>query len=543
MTGPPSANRLHRRLLKVTLLFWGFFLEFLLLHWARRLVGRRRSDVWRRRLYRSQARRFKKTALDMGGLLIKLGQFLSARVDIMPREYVEELAGLQDQVAPVPYPDVARVMTAELGRPPAEVFAFFDENAHASASLGQVHRAVCTDGVEVAVKVQRPGIDSIVETDFRAIRFLLGLVGRFTSLGATMDLEAVYGEFTRTTRGELDYRQEGRNLEAFRRNLGSFDYLELPEMRWEYTTGRVITMTFVHGVKITDYDGLTAAALSRHLLAVRLINVYLKMVMEDGFFHADPHPGNVFGLAGSRVALVDFGMVGHITPSMKRHLRALFVAVSNRRAGDIVREFVNLHFVRPGADTGRIRQAVNLILDRFYDQTLEEIHSLDLTELGRELLELVREHPFQIPAQIAFLGRAVGTLVGLTTGLDPDINLIAIFLPYAQTLVVREGGNPVEMLPQKALRLGAALAALPETLRRTADQINQGEVKVSVNEMNALMRTIREQAAGMRRTGLVIYASALLLAAVFLHVNHEDVWGGVALVLSVAAFAAGVGRR
>jgi len=534
---------MYRRLLKVMLLFWGFFLEFLLLYWARRLVGRRRSDARRRRLYRSQARRFRGTALELGGLLIKLGQFLSARVDIMPREYVEELGGLQDQVAPVAYPEVARVLTAELGRAPHEIFTLFDEDPEASASLGQVHRAVLPDGTEVAVKIQRPGIDTVVETDFKAIRFLLGLVGRFTPVGASVDLEAVYEEFTNTTRAELDYRQEGQNLETFRRNLASFDYLDLPEMRWDFSTQRVMTMTFIHGTKISDYPALEQAGLSRRLLATRLINVYLKMVMEDGFFHADPHPGNVFALAGSRVALVDFGMVGHITPAMKRYLRALFVAVATRRAGDITRGLVNLHFIRPGADLGKIRQAVNLILDRFYGYTLEEIRSLDLTELGSEILDLVREHPFQVPASIAFLGRAIGTLVGLTTGLDTGVNLINIFLPYAETLVVGEEGAPLELLQKKFLQMGGALAALPETIQRVAGQLEQGDLKVSVSEMAGVARAMREQAGWLRRAGLVIYAAALLVTATLLHINHEEVLGAVALGLSLVTFGMGLGKH
>jgi len=533
---------MYRRLLKVTLLFTGFALEFFWLYWVRRLTGRRRSEGRRRRLYRSQAVRFRNTALELGGLLIKLGQFLSARVDIMPREYVEELAGLQDQVDPVPYREVAQVLAAELGGPPHEVFAVFEEVPEASASLGQVHRAVCRDGTEVAVKIQRPGIESVVETDFKAIRFLLGLVGRFTSVGASLDLDAVYGEFTRTTRAELDYRQEGQNLEAFRRNLASFGYLELPVMLWDYSTPRVMTMTFIHGLKITDYQAQEAAGLSRRILATRLINVYLKMVMEDGFFHADPHPGNVFALPDNRVALVDFGMVGHITPAMKRHLRALFIAISNRRPGDITRAFVDLHFVRPGADLGKIRQAVSLILDRFYGYTLEEMRSVDLGELGGEILDLVRGHPFQIPAQVAFLGRAVGTLVGLTTGLDPEINLVNIFLPYARTLVLGES-DPVELLQKKVLGLGEALVSLPEMVNRVMRQVEQGELRASVDEMAGVARAMREQAAWLRRTGLVVYAAALLVAAVLLHVSHEEAPAAVALGFSLVLFGLGVIRR
>lgn len=540
---PFSGNSMHRRLLRVMLLFWGFLLEFLLLYWLRRLTGRRASDAWRRRLYKSQAIRFKSTALDLGGLLIKMGQFLSARVDIMPREYVEELGGLQDQVAAVPYEEVAKVLTAQLGRPPGEVFSFFEEKPEASASLGQVHRAVLPDGAEVAVKIQRPGIDAVVETDFKAIRFLLRLLGRFTSMGSNVDLDAVYDEFTRTTRAELDYRQEGRNLESFRQNLASFDYLDLPEIRWDFSTERVLTMTFIHGTKITDYSHLEKAGLSRHLLATRLINVYLKMVMEDGFFHADPHPGNVFALPDSRIALVDFGMVGRISPTMKRYLRALFVAVANRRAGDITKAFVNLHFVRPGADLSKIRQAVGMILDRFYGYTLEEIRSLDLTELGSEILELIRDHPFQIPAQIAFLGRAVGTLVGLTTGLDEGVNLVNIFLPYAQTLVLGEEGDPLEVLRKKVAQMGVALTALPEMTQRVVEQLEQGDLRVSVVEMAGVARAMREQARWMRRAGLVVYAAALLVVATLLYINHEAVLGAVALGLSLVILGMGLGRR
>src|SRR5262249_4699381 len=279
---------------------------------------------------------FRKTAVALGGLLIKLGQFLSARADLLPPEALAELATLQDEVPAEPFEDIRAMLEGELCAPLGDLFASVDPVPVGSASFGQVHRARLRDGRVVAIKVQRPGIADIVRTDLRTLYFVFGLVRRFfPSADALLDLRALYREFSRMVYEELDYKHEGRNAERFAKSVADEPDIVVPAILWEHSTRRVLTLEWVRGIKITQIQELDAAGVSRDALVHRLIQLYVKQVLEVGFFHADPHPGNIFvqpRAGGYRLAFVDFGMMGTVTPHMKAGLRMCFMGIIQQDA-------------------------------------------------------------------------------------------------------------------------------------------------------------------------------------------------------------------
>lgn len=530
MSGWVTRRRgVKQRSRRVVLLFVRFFLELLYLNWLNRLRGPERLVDRRSRLYRSQARRFRSLAVDQGGLLIKIGQFLSTRVDILPREYTEELTGLQDEVASVPFSQLQPVIEEAFGRPLGEIYATFDQEPKAAASLGQVHEATLPSAERVAVKILRPGIERLVEADLLAAREIISLIQRFTRIGENIDLMAVYRELESTFRAELDYVKEGKNAERFAVNLAELDFLHLPKIHWEYTRPRVLTLEYIDGIKITNYHQLDEAGLDRGELARRLVRIYLKMVMEDGFFHADPHPGNIFALTDGRIALIDFGMVGEISPALRQGIRNLFLAVTHRSADEIIEAFVNLGFIRPRADLGPIRRAAAYMLDHFFESSLGDLYKLDLRGLGHDLTELVRNHPFQMPASVTLLGRALGTLHGVATGLDPNLNLVEIFLPFAKRMVEQDGDSFWGLLRGRVQAWGEALVEGPPLLYGLLQRVESGRLRFPLEDA-ALVRELGGIAAAIRRLTAVLTGLAIFIGGIYLEAHRG---GGVGWTFAI----------
>jgi predicted unusual protein kinase regulating ubiquinone biosynthesis (AarF/ABC1/UbiB family) len=303
-------------------IFWAFYSLRLRKFW--------RSQAWyeerREELFVSQARRFRNTATELGGLMIKLGQFFSTRVDLLPQAVTQELAGLQDEVQPVDFAELRREAEAEFGRPLEEIYESLDETPLAAASLGQVHcgRLAAPAGrppgahpQTVAVKIQRPGIEELVDTDLRALRRVIDIIKSLTDWEKFADFDAIQREFSTIVHEELDYIHEGHNAETIAANLAGNQDVIIPRIFWEHTTRRVLTMEFEEGMKITDYEGLARAGVNQHSLAIMLLRIYIKQILVDGFFHADPHPGNLFVTPAGRIILIDFGMVGVISGKLR----------------------------------------------------------------------------------------------------------------------------------------------------------------------------------------------------------------------------------
>ncbi|MBX5467349.1 MAG: AarF/ABC1/UbiB kinase family protein [Firmicutes bacterium] len=516
---------------------------FLAMAWAVFWHGRwqpagAEADASREALWRQLARRFRIVAERQGGLLIKVGQFLSSRVDLLPKPFIEELQELQDAVPPAPWPLVRAVLEHELG-PIAERFADFDPEPVAAASLGQVYRGRLPSGEEVAVKIQRPAIQSLVSADLVGLEMVVALLSRFTRFGRTFDLPTVLREFRHMVAQELDYRHELDNTERLRATLAHLPWVRVPRTYPELSTGRVLTMEFWRGIKVNQRQALVDAGVDVPALAQRLIHLYLFMVLDAGFFHADPHPGNLLVLPGDgAVVLLDYGMVGRIEMAQKRQIRRLFTAVTLRQPSELVESLRALGMIRPEADLGRLRREVRYLLDRYYAETLDQLARLDVVHLMRDLEGLLREEAVQIPGEFAFLGRAIAILVGLATALDPNINLIDLFAPYVQRLMTEERGGVTGMVRSGLRRWSQAAAAAPELIFHLLQELENGEFEAQWT-WNQGADALRGLAAEVSRLTRAIWVVGLWLVAVGLVTHGHPGWAALAAATGAAILVRG----
>ncbi len=474
------------------------------------------------RRYQRIARRYRGMAARLGGVWIKVGQFLSARVDILPQEITRELEGLQDEVAPEAFSAMRSTIETEFDSPLNQLFHHFEDQPLASASLGQVHRAKLTDGSGVVVKVQRPAIEQIVEIDLRALGVVLGWLKRYRAIRRRADLDALLEEFSRTLWAELDYLAEAANAERFQEMFAGDAHVRIPAVYRQHTTRRVLTLEDVYQIKITDYDAIQRAGVERPEVADRLFKTYLRQIFEEGFFHADPHPGNLFVQPESagewRLVFVDFGMVGLLEPSAKAGLRDLAVAVGTRDVDRMALAYQQLGVLLPGADLERIKQASAEVLDRSWGKNMTELirtHPAEMRQVSAEFRDLLYEMPFQVPTNLIFLGRCVAILSGMCTGLDPEFNLFAGLQPYARRLLLEEGdGGGLDWL----LDLLRQLAAIPGRMEGVLGQIERGDLRVRAEagpllsaQLGGLTRAINRLTAAVVLLGLLGAGTALWL--------------------------------
>ena len=465
-------------------------------------------------------REFRETAVALGGLLIKLGQFFGARADLLPPEALDELSALQDEVPAERFDDIKRVIERELHAPLGEVFAAIDPVPAGAASLGQVHQARLLDGRVVAIKVQRPGIDQIVRTDLGTLRFVLRIVRWLSpALSRIIDLQLLYREFSRTVYEELDYQREGHNAEQFGRIFADDALIDSPSVLWQYSTRRVLALEWVDGIKINDIAALDAAGVDRAEVATRLANAYFKQVFDIGFFHADPHPGNLFvqpqPSGPARIAFVDFGMMGTITPRLKGGLRDCFAGLVQQDAALVTTGLEALGFFGPTVDRNAIEQAVGVMLTQFSGLPINQVSRVDQREVMQDLSATLYDQPLRIPAQFAFFGRAMGILLGVVVTLSPNFNFLEVATPYAQQFI-RESGvggvlgllgvSNLSELGQTALREGLSLARsladLPRRLDRVLARAERGDLRVIIQTPD--LDTRAQAKVGVRLTGAAL---------------------------------------
>lgn len=442
-------------------------------------------------------RDFRETAVDLGGLLIKLGQFLGARADLLPGEALQELAGLQDDVPAERFSDLTAVLEREWGAPIHDVCAEIDPVPAGSASLGQVHRARLKDGREVAIKVQRPGIAALVRADLSALRFVLRVVARVSpAANRFTDLPALYREFSRTVAEELDYQREARNAERFAGIFADRADILVPTVVKEYSTRHVLVLEWMDGIKIAQIAALDAAGVDRAALARQLADAYLKQILEIGFFHADPHPGNLLvqaDPAGARLVFLDFGMMGTVTSGMRRALLDCFRGVAGGNAGMVVRGLDALGFLTEAANRRAIERVVEVMLARFGTASGARRGPNPREVLG-DMDAALYSQPFRLPAQFAYFGRMAGMLLGQTAALSPEFNMLKAATPYAQRFL--GGGTGVEGIlgllgvesPQAlgrdllrgGIAVARALADMPVRLDHVLERAERGELRVLI---------------------------------------------------------------
>ncbi len=509
----------------------------------RRILGDRRVNESALQRYSRIARRFRDLAVSMGGVLIKIGQFISSRVDVLPSEVTSELADLQDQVPPESLQDIRAVIETELGQSLEQAFAWFDPNVQAAASLGQVHRARLHSGESVVVKAQRPGIALIVDTDLAAVRTVLRWIKDYPPLRRRADVMALLDEFSRTLYEELDYVREAENALQFAANLAP-DVI-IPRLYRQLCTRRVLVLEDVEGIKITDFASLSMAGVDRGQVARKLFDVYLKQIFDDGFFHADPHPGNLFvHPSGSpqerprpfKLAFVDFGMTGRIAPNVQTQLRQALIGLAMRDSGRIVRAAAELGFFLPGADLAAIEKAVEHAFLRFYGMTIAELQNLDRREIQgflAQFRDLLFEMPIQLPQDYVYLGRMLGILSGMSTSLDPDFNIWGAVQPYAEKLLSEEiTGGLGEWLKQIGEALGVAMR-MPVAADRFIARVLSDQLVVRMALSRETETHVRELAGSVNRLTRMVTFASLLVSGTLLIINHYETWGGIVLAVAL----------
>lgn len=416
---------------------------------------------------------------ELGTTFIKLGQILSTRADLLPPEYLAELTKLQDSAAPVPFEQIQEVLETELGQSIQHLFAHFDRQPLAAASIGQAHAATLGDGTEVVVKVRRPGVVEQVNEDLEILKELAGTAGRHWSFADHYDLTGLVEEFSQTLRHELDYIREAHNAERFAVNFGSDSHIHVPRVFWEATTSRVLTLERIRGVKINDLKALDEQGTDRRWLADYATNVILKMVCEDGFFHADPHPGNFFIEPNGAIGLIDFGMVGVIDEQTQELLAQLLIGINHQDADRLVDVFLDLGVTRKRIDRASVRRDIDGLLSTYWGLPLGE---LKVAALLNDVYSIMRRHRMHLPPNLALLLKTVIMIEGLGVTLDPDFRLAKVLTPYTQRLVLRQY-SPFRWgrsLGRSSLELARFAVEMPQHLRRIATAAESGNLQIGM---------------------------------------------------------------
>lgn len=551
-------SQFRGRYFRILYFFAGVIARFILWEILIAKIGLRK---WTRRTraerFRREAVRFRALAIHMGGVMIKVGQFLSSRLDVLPSEVTDELANLQDEVPAEPYEAIKELAEREFGAPLAEKFEWFDESPLAAASLGQVHRARLrledeADGFRnVVVKVQRPYIELIVEVDLSALERVGHWLMRYRPVREHSDVPALLKEFSATVREEIDYLHEAENAGRFFENFKDDPDVHVPRVVRSLTTLRVLTLEDVYAIKITDYAEITRAGIERGDVAKKLLDTYLKQIFEDGFVHADPHPGNLFvtPLGADeesprrwQLTFVDFGMTARVPENVRDALREMLIGVGTKDAGRVVKSYQQLGMLLPGADLKLIEQAEAQVFDRFWGMSMSELRKTNPDEIRKfahQYRDLIFSMPFQVPNNLIMLARTVAILSGMCTGLDPDFNLWEQISPYARKLIEQEGTKGISEWLEELGSLLQNLIALPSQASRVFAQAERGDLVMQspqvVREVRALTRSVD------RLTGGVIFLG-LLLGGVLLYTDGNVLYGqlmfgGAALVFLWVVFS------
>jgi predicted unusual protein kinase regulating ubiquinone biosynthesis (AarF/ABC1/UbiB family) len=503
-------------------------------------IARNRALSTRPQRLRQLSRDFRALAVEMGGVLIKLGQFLSTRVDVLPLEVTEELQGLQDEVPPADSRAVFALLRGELGNL-SERFCDIDEEPVAAASLGQVYRARLRldggPGPKVVIKVQRPGIEDTVRTDLAALRVVSRWVMRYRPIGRRANVPALMEEFAHTLWQELDYRAEADHADRFAQIHSDDARVYIPAVYRQHSTGRVVVLEDVESIRIDDVSALRQAGVDPKSVADVLLEAYFKQIFVAEFFHADPHAGNLFvrplpaNLTAPdaprpfQVVFIDFGMAVTVPAAVGESLRKLVIGVTQRNAVELVGAFRDLGFLLPGADFDRIVEAAETILDRVWGRNLLQLARPDpreVEELGREFRDLLYAFPFQVPQDFIYLGRALGMISGLVSTLDPDINPWRQIERYGQTLIRNRNLQPLrDGNFESLLELLRPYFDLPFRLQRLFEDAENGRLKV---QLRADRETLRHQERLEKRVGQLgwsILGAASILSATLIYLNRR----------------------
>ena len=461
----------------------------------------------------SPAEHLRQALEELGPTFVKLGQILSTRPDLLPPNFIAELAKLRDTVPPAPWEDVQALLAAEWGQENDQVFASIEPNPIAAASLAQVHAATLENGDQVVVKIQRPNIVGIIETDLEILVDLATLAQR-TQLGQVYDFIGIADDFAFTLQSELDYRREGRNADRFRDNFAKESYLYLPRVYWEFSTRRVLVLERICGIQIGDIEALDAAGYDRHQIALHSARIMVKEILEDGFFHADPHPGNFLVMPGEVIGAMDFGMVGHLREHDRLNLIRLYLAALSLDTDSVVEQLIRMDTAPTEVNRAGLSRDLNRMLTKYHGLPLQDIRANEIVE---EIMPIAFRYHLSLPADLWLLLKTLAMMEGVGLELDPDFDVFAVAEPFVQRLTWQLI-LPRRKWGQEILRQGAdwgeLISALPRTGTRLLERAERGDLfQVGLKDADRIMSVLDRMTT---RLALSVLAAALILGLAIL---------------------------
>ncbi|HMN01949.1 ABC1 kinase family protein [Geobacter anodireducens] len=484
------------------------------------LMGLSRFVARGRRLFRkpepeltrlSPAERMRLALEELGPTFVKLGQILSTRPDVIPRSFVLEFARLQDQVPSFPFEDALDQISRELGRDPEERFSFIDPEPLAAASIAQVHRARLVSGQEVVIKVRRPGVVEAVETDIDAMMGLAVLAERHLPRSDIYDPVGLVKEFARTIRREMDFAREGHTIERFAENFAGDPTLYFPTVHWDCTARGLLTMEFINGIKVSDTAALERAGMDRRLIARRGADAFLKMVLTHGFFHGDPHPGNVLILPDNVICLLDYGMVGRLDAQLKGYLTDILLAIVQRDVDEVISLLLYSGEIADTLDTRALKRDLTGLIDNYYETPLQEI------EVGRvllEFLEVITTYHIKFQPDLMLLAKALVAIEGMGRELDPTFDMVEHLRPFMKQ-AVRDRFSPRQLIREMNSNLLSYFTLarnLPRDLKELLNRINRNKFKIDL-EHRGLDRAMREFDKSVNRLSSSLIIAALIVGS------------------------------
>ncbi|MCY7331380.1 MAG: AarF/ABC1/UbiB kinase family protein [Pseudanabaena sp. CAN_BIN31] len=476
--------------------------------------------------------------LELGPTFIKVGQSLSTRVDLLPPEYINTLAQLQDKVPAFSSKEARDIIELELGKSLYTIYRDFNEIPLAAASLGQVHRATLHTGEEVVVKVQRAGLRKLFDLDFLAVGKLLKVFRRYFAWTRAYNLEGIYDEFFAILYQEIDYAIEGSNADRFRKNFEGYPRIVVPKIYWEYSTTMVLTLEYVPGIKINDRQALEACGLNPKEINQLGICCYLKQFLQDGFFHADPHPGNLAVSPNGSLIFYDYGMMAEVKTMAKDQMVKTFFAVLRKDTNEVVNTLVNMGFIEPIADMSPIKRMLKFILDRF---TERPVNVYEFEQIKGELVAIFEKRPFRLPPQMTYLLKSLTTLDGIARILDPEYNFTTAAQPFVKSIVLAKGrGNTLGALAQQGKDFLIYQLNKPSRmeilLERLEERIERGELMIQVKSSES-DRTLKRINIAVKALIYACLTGFLALAGAVLLVGATAYTGWAIAVFVAASFS------
>ena len=482
---------------------------------------------------------------ELGPSFIKLAQLLSSRPDLITSKFADEFKKLQDEVPPFPADEAKKIIEKEIRLPMGQIFRIFEDKPLAAASIAQVHYATLLDGSEVIVKVQRPGIDEQIEADISILSTLANLLDKYVPESRFFNPKGIVEEFSRTIKKELNFIEEARNCNRFRKNFAESPDMYIPKIYDKFITQKVILMEKIKGVRIDDIAGIESMELDRGHLAKIGVNAYFKQILEDGFFHADPHPGNIFAMQDGRIGLMDFGIVGRVSPELREIIANTLLALLSKDFDKLTDQYIELGLVSEEMDAGIFRKEFRADLQDF----LEPLYGLTLKELNFSeyidtVTHLALKHSMKIPSDLLLINKAMLIVENFARELDPDFDFISAAEPYAATLMKKRmsPGRIYTKTLRNIEEIGDFALLFPKQMKQIIRKIVRDDIHIKMTHIG-LDRLIRDMDRSSNRIAFSMVISAILLSSAIMHATGvgPKIYGMSAFALISAGTASFLG--